>query len=251
MRDVRNGVYFADEISEIKGGLHTYKNLGSYIKSKTIGLPQRQRYTVKIPARNGLVDLTETLYGADPKYNNRKLQIVLMVPDNNAIWNKVISDISNSLHGYTKYICFDDDPSWAYHGNISIDKLQTSRLRGIITLSVDADPFRKEISNHSGSVTIDGKEYSAWKWDEFSFVDGIIYNTVESVNGTGSMIIYNAERQATVDFKSTGSISLVYGGKTYNLDPDWSTSIKMPGGKNTVTLNGNGVVYSRWRGEKI
>lgn len=123
--------------------IHTGEDLGVVMISKDIPAPKPQTFTVSIPGRNGVLDLSEALTG-EVAYNNRILKFTF-VGDGSR--ERVLSLIDEFLiyHGQYITVTTDDYPEWYYSGRADV----TYNDKGYfveITLTVDAQPFKEQIT---------------------------------------------------------------------------------------------------------
>lgn len=111
----------------------------------TLEPPTPKLYTIDVPGRNGVIDLTESLIG-DTAYNNRKQEFtfyVIGVTD----WEKVKTDVSVFLHGRSFDYTMTMDPDYTYHGRFTVSsyehKSYTIGKVGTIKITIDCDPYKK------------------------------------------------------------------------------------------------------------
>ena len=134
-----------------------------------IAMPKPKKITVDIPGRNGLLDLTESIRKF-PVFNNREGTLKFHVLNGYEEWEVKYSKIANYLHGKEMTVVLEDDPGWYYTGRVEVNSW-TSNNNGTwsdIEFGYSLQPYKLSES----TTTTD-----AWKWDPFSFVDGIIVGT--------------------------------------------------------------------------
>lgn len=176
---------------------NTYKDF--YLVPTTIPVispPAVKTKTIDIPGANGAIDLTESLTPY-PVYKNRTGSLEFAVLndrieyynryryaphsmnpqhaiDGKHAWSILYSDLSNKLHGRKCRLILEDDPNWFYEGRIAINSWKSSNNGEwpIVTLDYDLAPYKLSIDDSFTAATETGTD--RWKWDPFSFIDGII-----------------------------------------------------------------------------
>ncbi len=127
------------------------ESLGLVLVSKDIGLPSLKTVTIEVPARDGVVDITERLYGG-AKYGNRRIKLTfenakgILSSDS---WEELLTKVSNLLHGKKKKIIFSTDPEWYYTGRCSVDSFEVKKKKRTIVISCDCDPYKYKLSDPS------------------------------------------------------------------------------------------------------
>lgn len=71
--------------------------------------PTPKRTTIDIPGANGLIDLSGSLTGGRPTYNNREGSLEFIVVNGYGRWNERLSDIMNFLDNPNTALWLDDD----------------------------------------------------------------------------------------------------------------------------------------------
>lgn len=157
--------------------VHSYKAWGLRLKKIAIGMPQAKTEYVDVPGMNGSLDLTEAQNGGI-KYGMRDLEFVFDARDCKYIdWTQLLSRIARGIHGKKKKIILDIDSGYYYTGRCDIDSKKTDEAIAEITISATCDPYKLDVTSSN----------EPWKWDTFSFVDGVIRKTSDIVinNTTG------------------------------------------------------------------
>ena len=106
-----------------------------------INPPTRKSIIVDIPGADGHLDLSEVVTGK-PVYNNRTGSIEFMVQNGFRPWATMFSTVMNALHGKFMDVVLDDDPTWTYHGLITVSKWTTSDHYSTITIDYDLEPYK-------------------------------------------------------------------------------------------------------------
>lgn len=227
-----NGVTF--------GTKHSYDDFGLILTSKNITLPKAKTKIIEVPGADGVIDLTESLTD-DVKYNNRTLSFTFTVIDPMASWASVLSEVANFLHGRKLRIHMDWDKNYYYEGRCAINQFKTNKRTATIAVDCDCDPYKIEKNSAS----------DPWNWDDFNFVDGIIYEV--TVSGTTSAILINRRKIVSPTFTCSAAMTVTFDGVTYNL-PQGTTSIldiRLQEGENSVVFTGNGTVQINYKGGSL
>lgn len=133
--------------------IHTGNDLDLVQEEKKIEKPKIQSYTVEVPGRNGLLNLTKGLTGR-VMYYNRSLSFRYFGTGKRGYLLE-LDTLMSKYHGQTIRIIDDDYPSHYYEGEASV----STEINGnyiIISLAVDAQPFRLKRTPTIYSRTIDG-----------------------------------------------------------------------------------------------
>lgn len=134
--------------------IHTGDDLDLVQEKKEIGKPEIQSHTVKVPGRNGLLNLTKGLTGK-VAYYNRTLKFQYFGSGTRERLIEIDTIISR-YHGETVRIIDDDCPDHFYEGEVSVST--TFKYNYItITLTVDAQPFRLKRDKTVFSTQINGE----------------------------------------------------------------------------------------------
>ena len=216
---------------------------GCYLAHYEISAPSVQTKYIKIPLRNGALDLTELLTD-EPKYDNRKITVQLLYLGDYI--ENTASNIENYLHGQRFNIEFDDEASYFYAGRCSV-KGYSKRKKGgggTITIEVDADPFKYSVVSSDDD----------WLWDPFDFEEGYINelkNIVVSGSRTVSLIADAKPTYATIT--TNAQMNVTYKNKTVTVAIGSTVlyDFEFAQGENTIVLTGNGTVTISYRGGRL
>lgn len=110
----------------------------------SIGEPEPQTYTVQIPGRNGLLDLTEALTG-DVRYNNREISVSLSAPYVPGTFESTAEAVRGFLHGQRRLLTFNFNPDFAFVGRCVVAAAHGDGL-GTITVTMDAEPYQQALT---------------------------------------------------------------------------------------------------------
>ena len=145
------------------------------VNQPIIAPPPVKTNSLELPGRSGEIDLSETVTGY-PLYGNRTGQLSFLKVDRWQDYLTVKGEIMEFLHGQRTQMILSDEPSWCYEGRFSIDEYGCDELHGTLAIGYSVDPYRWALQYTT----------EPWKWNPFSFVDGVIYNGSYSdpVSGT-------------------------------------------------------------------
>ena len=60
------------------GEYHTWKDWGLYLQKIELSEPVKKEYKVSVPSGNGSIDLSDTLTGGEPRFENRTLKMTFI-----------------------------------------------------------------------------------------------------------------------------------------------------------------------------
>lgn len=205
--------------------IHTGDDLDLVQEVKEIGKPTIQSYTVEVPGRNGLLNLTKALTG-EVTYFNRKLTFRYFCTGTRERMLEVDAILS-AFHGETVKIIDDDTPEYYYEGEISVSV--TPNVNYItFDISVNALPFRYKLEETSVAV---------------------------NVNGETSVSIYYNGHSVTPRFTTDNAVSVTKDGLTVSWTNKTTRAVvydmKIKKGNNLLTLTGNANVIIQYREEVI
>lgn len=226
------------------GDKHTWADWGLRLTGYTIGMPEPQTKTIEVPGMSGVLDLTEALTGTI-SYNRRSLSFSFALFDSNyERWQSVYSEIANACHGQRKRIVLDTDPGYYYEGRCTVDAAKDNNRLSTLTITVDAEPFKHELSSTT----------EPWQWDSFNFLTGVIrdYGSI-SVSGSKTLTVIGYSRPEVPTITCSAAMQLTLGGKTYSLPAGESVNsdILIPPGETALTITGSGTVSILLKGDYL
>ncbi|MGI5912741.1 MAG: hypothetical protein ACOX6E_09260 [Syntrophomonadaceae bacterium] len=214
---------------------HTYTDLGMILTSApVVNPPELQTETVKVPGRDGLLDLSEALTGR-VAFGNRSGSWTFFVEESIG-FHKNLDRLANLIHGKRFKCIFDIDPEWYYKGRLNIDKYATEGTSREIQLNYDLDPYKYAVS---------GRDIADWLWDPFNFVSDTIYFGTFSVSGTRRVNLINPGKKNVVPtFKVTGTVNISFRGYNYQMTSGTHSysELYLSEGDNWLTFTGTGTV---------
>lgn len=225
-------------------GRNTWKDWHLIPSSRpVINPPTIKSNYIDIPGGNGTIDASSILTEY-PVYNDREGQIEYYVIrdgyDNYessadlkntrdysiqkySNWNDVYSTVMNYLGGKKFKVILEEDPGYFYRGRVNVNQWKSEKDWSKITLDYHLEPFKYEVASST----------DRWKWNPFSFVDGII--TPES---NGSSIYYNltlnSSNRESIVVENYNSGNAIYGVKvpiipgTMPFSPEFSLQCLTP-----------------------
>lgn len=194
--------------------IHTGNDLDLVQEEKKIEKPKIQSHTVEVPGRNGLLNLTKGLTGR-VMYYNRSLSFRYFGTGKRSYLLE-LDTLMSKYHGQTIRIIDDDYPGHYYEGEASV----STEIKGnyiIISLDVDAQPFRLKLTPTVYSRTI---------------------------SGTVTIELDNESIEVFPTITVTAETSIVFNGVTFNLSAGSYTSdnIVFKAGTNTLRVSGTGTI---------
>lgn len=201
--------------------IHTGDDLDLVQEEKKIEKPKVQSYTVEVPGRNGLLNLTKSLTGS-VTYGNRPLSFRYFGAGDREHLLELDAYMSK-FHGQTIRIIDDDRPEHYYEGEASVE----TEFHGnyiTISLTVDAQPFRLKLKPTVYSHNMGG--------------------------GTTKLYIENESLEVIPTITVTGGdIKIVFNGAEITLGVGTYTveSILFRAGVNVLTVSGTGTIIFEYQ----
>ena len=194
--------------------IHTGNDLDLVQEEKEIEKPKIQSYTVEVPGRNGLLNLTKGLTGR-VMYYNRTLSFQYFGTGKRDHLLK-LDAFMTKYHGQTIRIIDDDYPDHYYEGEASV----STEIKGnyiTISLTVDAQPFRLKLK-----PTVYSKE----------------------LNGATTLRLSNESIEVFPVITVTAETDVVFNGTSYKFSAGSYTSegILFRGGVNILEVSGTGTI---------
>lgn len=123
------------------GGVDVFDAFGAVMTDDyELGSPEVKTYEVDIPGGDGYIDLTEAITG-DVVYGKREQSFQLLFPTHD-FW-PAFRRFKNFVHGrsFDYYIMGIDDGA-RYRGRFRVDEKYSRLHFGVVSLSVEAEPYR-------------------------------------------------------------------------------------------------------------
>lgn len=125
--------------------------------------PTLKKKTIDVPGADGMIDLTTAITGY-PTYENREGSWEFYVMNGYQEWFQLYSEIMAYLHGKAMRCYLEDEPDFYYEGRFTVNEWRSEKDYSKIVIDYSLKPYKYWIST----------SVEPWKWDPFSFVDGVI-----------------------------------------------------------------------------
>lgn len=226
------------------GDAHSYRDWGLKLKQIAIGLPDAKTEYVDVPGMNGSLDLTEAQNGG-VKYGMRTLEFTFGVRNcSYQKWSSLISQIAMDIQGIEKRIILDIDSGYYYTGRCAINTEKTNDVTAEIVITCNCEPYK---------LSVESSE-EPWKWDTFSFINGVIRNTKDIVISAASswqtVILVGWKYNDTLKIVSNAAMKVKYRNGTYSISAGENImyDIVLYEGENELQFQGTGKITLIYRG---
>ncbi len=201
------------------GYKHSYDDFGLILTEVSIGLPEPRRYTVDIPGKNGLLDMTEAITPVI-RYKHRPIKFTFEMKGDKYEWDEALSEISGYLHGQRLQVIQDTDPDYYWDAFCKVDSFSAKKRLGKFVVSCDCYPFKLKL-------------------DE----------TVKSITRSGTLNCPNGRMSTTPVVTTTAPATLSFGGETVTVAAGTRRIIEFQftEGDNIVTVNSTGTTTFTYR----
>lgn len=201
--------------------IHTGDDLDLVQEKKEIGKPTPQSFTVQVPGRNGLLNLTKGLTGKVTYYNRSLSFQYFGTGDRERLL--YLDAYMSRFHGETIRIVDDDYPNHYYEGEASVETTFAPSGNYItIKLTVDAQPFRLKL-------------------------EPTIYS--RSVSGIADIRLYNESIPAIPEITLSSEMTVEFGAVGYTLEAGTYSieSFELQRGVNDFVVSGEGVITFKYQ----
>ena len=201
--------------------IHTGDDLDLVQEKKEIGKPTTQSFTVQVPGRNGLLNLTKGLTGKVTYYNRPLSFQYFGTGDRERLL--YLDAFMSRYHGETIRIIDDDYPGYYYEGEVSVETTFAPSGNYItINLEVDAQPFRLKL-------------------------EPTIFS--RSVSDTTIVRLYNESIPAIPEVTISSQMTINNGSKEYTLEAGTYSieDFELKRGVNDFTVIGTGVITFKYQ----
>lgn len=213
---------------------HSFKDFNLTIKSKEIGFPSPKLVKDSVPFLQGEYDFSE-LYG-DVAYDERKLKYVFNVVKKDKINTNLLKiQVANWLKTQRMKQLIDDAIVGYYFFAQceDIDFGETGFI-GEITVTFTAYPFKIRTESEGNLL-----------WDNFCFDTDILQDTKFEVNSAKEIVLINdSARKISPIIKCTSDFILKLNNTNFKIKngETQDSRFKLNKGKNTIVLNGTGII---------
>ena len=158
---------------------NSYADFGLILSQKEIGEATPRTNYVDVPARDGLLDLTEAF--GEVKYNNRTHVFTFSYIGSHKDWLETVSAVTNYINGQKHKIYIEANYYWI--GRCFV-KAATSQ-RGIreIVIECDCEPYKYKLTETIVNTTGAGASGA----NLFNYANSTPYNLTNNNNGTFTM----------------------------------------------------------------
>ena len=186
---------------------HSYVDFGLLLAPFDIPFPDIKENYVEREGGNGSIDLSE-VYGKI-FYKNRQWSLEFTCEDKMR-FTESLDRFAAYLHGKTGKFTLWNDKNYYHYGRFSVDKYQTDKGMGKITISITSNPYK-------------------YKQKETIAIDSVT---------SSKFVTYKNERmEVKPSFYSQQSINFKFNGNSYSLNADTETvfpNIEFVYGENIV-----------------
>lgn len=198
------------------GNIHSFNDWGVFLENTEVTPPMPKRYTVSVAGRNGLLDLTPELTPT-VRFESRTLTFSFRVKAGD--WSTLISRVYGDVHGRTLDVISDLDPSWHWHGCVTVDSFASEERTGSLVIIVEADPFKLAnvpstyTKSGSGSVTCTVDRMEVCPTFEVTAETTIEFGDITATVSAGTHKIENIELTEganEITLTTTGSTTITY-----------------------------------------
>ncbi len=122
---------------------HTAKDWKLRFASLEINEPEVQTYRLQVPGRNGVLDLTDALYG-HTTYLNRTITMNFWTEHDTD--GHLQSELTNALHGKRRAFIIDTDPEYYWTGRLSVHVQKNCPAITEVIITADCNPFKEPVA---------------------------------------------------------------------------------------------------------
>ena len=117
--------------------------------------PTPKTMDVEIKGADGVIDLSEVLTD-DIKYKNRTIKLTFEVL-NDIQYYSITSEVAKYLHSKKVTFRINNDDSYYYTGRAFVNSWECVKRKGIIVITVDADPYKYEVTEKIINVNLNNE----------------------------------------------------------------------------------------------
>lgn len=202
-------------------GVNVLRDLGIFIKTRSIQLPEMKTFFVDVPGADGVLDLSTALTGGDMKFEDREVTIEFTTPGS---YVGARDDLARLVHGRSVEFSFQDDPDFYFIARRArIDEWEYDE-DGVPTFTVvfQAHPYRYRRELTRVEFTVDGSP----------------------------LIIENSRMWTRATFTASRDMSVFFGGAKWQLpggEPRVIRDLVLREGKNSLLFTGAGSVVVEYQ----
>ena len=226
-----------------KGNKHSFIDFGLTIKSKSIGMPSKNKVKETIPFMNGSYDFS-ALYGRQ-SYGERTLKYVFNLIGKNKVDMNILKDkvLEWLYEGFQEPLYDDTILGYYFLAECKDTNFEEDGEFGVLTVEFSCYPFKIRDS-YEGNIL----------WDDFNFELDMLQETKFNIVESKEVDIYNKSAiPITPVILCSNDMSIVKNNVTYNLKSGTNKDYRfMLGiGNNKMTIKGNGTIEFLFRKEVL
>lgn len=122
---------------------HTAKDWKLHFASLQINEPEVQTFQLTVPGRNGVLDLTDALFG-HTAYLNRTITMTFWTEHDTD--SHLQSELMNALHGKRMAFILDTDPEYYWIGRLAVHVQKNCPAITEVVITADCDPFKEPVT---------------------------------------------------------------------------------------------------------
>lgn len=203
---------------------HSFTDFGLVLTSKEIEFPKPKTYIVDIPCADGSLDLSTALTDGEMKYENREINMEFALLHSPKRYESIRSLVASHLHGKIMKVKFDADPDFYYEGRCTIEDLKTDEVPAVMTITVDAEPYKLNVEESVITQTVKGSKTITVAEQKMKVVPIInlstnmtmVYKTKEYQLVSGDNIIPDVQLYSGEDnilsFSGSGTVTIKFRG---------------------------------------
>lgn len=225
-------------------GKHTFRDYGLRMKSYTLPMPEAKVSKIEIPYSDGALDQTEITGQVFYKDRDGVVFEFVQYDGNFKKYQEAVHRLAQELHGKKVEVIFDNDPEYYYLMRLSISASKSKMPLSNITITGSADPYKY-------GMYMLGEN---WKWDPFSFVDGVIVR-LNDIDVDGEKVIPigsdSAPTTPTFIVRESNGLRLEWEGDVYEMPTRGSyyfPQVKITEDTTSLVLKGSGQLNIECRG---
>jgi len=218
---------------------------GVVMHSKSIESPSKKMIKESIPFMNGSYNFSTVGSNGEIVYGERSITIIIGLPANSKeqlqnIYSRTLAwlmDVGQSQ------LIFDDIPDYYYMAEVESSSSFSQVMEfGMLSVTFVAEPFKTSIEKEGQDI-----------WDIFNFEEDYAQDVTYTVSNTLTVTVYNKGRIVTPIINVSAAMTVVAGGKTYNLaiGDNKFYGLRFKNDANILVFNGNGIAKIIFRSVKL
>lgn len=218
-------------------------DFGVKLKTRSIDLPVEKQIIDSVPYMNGNYNFSRAVGKAC--YENRELKYTFLI-----LRNKDVYDIENKKRKFLTWLyslkinekLYDYATPRLYY-KVTVKNINIVDNKGYCEIEVifDAYPFK-----------IDYKNGNTQKWDDFNFETDVLQGYYEITDSKTIKLVNNSMYDIKVNVISSATINITLNTNNYIANIGTNKELfTLSKGKNTLIIEGTGIIYFEWEEEVI